>query len=260
MGKRHEAIGIKQVTRMEWYDYALNLILDGQNPNAIRTRLDEIIRERLQVGGYGERGEQTYTKAVTQVMKCWVSPDRDLIPFRDDALLYARRANFDMRPALHWAVTIAAYPFWHRVASQIGRLLSLQDSITQSQIRLRCFEAMGERSTVERSARRVIRTLVSWGLLKDSSVKGCYERAERVSVVDPDLAVLMLEAVLHAAADGRGAIGLLLNSPGLFPFQLPPMTGDLVSRRSERIEVVRYGLDDELLMLKGGGPRKGGAG
>lgn len=251
MGERHEAIGIKQVTRMEWYDYALNMILDGQNPITIRTRLDEFIRERLQDGGYGERGEQTYTKAVTQVMKCWVSPDRELIPFRDDALLYAREAETEMRPVLHWAVTIAAYPFWHRVASQIGRLLNLQGSITQSQIRLRCFEAMGERSTVERSARRVIRTLVAWGLLRDSTVKGCYERAEPVSVVDPDLVVLMLEAVLHAAPDGKGAIGLLLNSPALFPFHLPAMTGDLVSRRCDRIEVVRYGLDDELLKLKG---------
>ena len=29
------------------------------------------------------------------------------------------------------------------------------------------------------------------------------------------------------------------------------MTGDFVSQRNERIDVVRYGLDDELLKLKG---------
>jgi hypothetical protein len=251
MGKRHEAIGIKQVVRLEWYDYALDMLLDGQKPEQIRGQLDEFIRERLQSGGYGERGEQTYTKAVTQIMKCWVSPDRELILFRDNALLYARENKIEMRPALHWAMTVAAYPFWHRVAGQVGRLLNLQASVTQSQIRLRCFEAMGERSTVERSARRVIRSFVVWGVLKDSEAKGCYEKAAPVNVVDQNLAILILEAALHAAPEGKGVLGLLLDNPSFFPFQLPLMTGDFISQHSDRIDVVRYGLDDELLKLKG---------
>lgn len=250
MGKRHDAIGIKQVVRLEWYDYALTMLLDGDKPETIRARLDEFVRERLQTGGYGERGEQTYTKAVTQIMKCWVSPDRELVSFRDDALRYAKGASSKMMPALHWAVTVAAYPFWHRVACQVGRLLNLQDSVTQSQIRLRCFEAMGERSTVERSVRRVIRSFVAWGLLSDSTLKGCYERARPLKIVDHDLAILMLEAILHATPEGKSAMDLLLNNPGFFPFQLPPMTGDFVTKRSDRIDVVRYGLDDEFLNLR----------
>jgi len=27
MGKRHDAIGIKQVVRLEWYDYALDMLI-----------------------------------------------------------------------------------------------------------------------------------------------------------------------------------------------------------------------------------------
>lgn len=250
MGKRHDAIGIKQVVRLEWYDYALDMFLDGQQPKEIRVRLDEFIRERLQSGGYGERGEQTYTKAVTQIMKCWVSPDRELTAFRDNALLYARKSKREDRIALHWAMTIAAYPFWHRVAEQVGRLLNLQDSITQSQIRLRCFEAMGERSTVERSARRVIRSFVAWDVLADSTTKGCYEKSNPIYVLDPNLAILMIEAQLLAVPDGKGALCMLLNNPAIFPFQLPVMTGDFVSQRTDRIEMNRYGLDDELLKLK----------
>lgn len=251
MGKRHEAIGIKQVVRLEWYDYALDMLLDGQQPEQIRSQLDEFIGERLQSGGYGERGEQTYTKAVTQIMKCWVSPDRELVEFRNSALLHARKNKKELRPALHWAVTVAAYPFWYRVAGQVGRLLNLQNSITQGQIRQRCFENMGERSTVERSTRRVIRSFVAWGMLMDSEVKGCYEKASPVNVVDQNLAILMLEAALYATPEGKGTLGLLLNNPAFFPFLLPIMTGDFLSQRSDRIDVVRYGLDDELLKLKG---------
>jgi len=249
MGKRHEAIGIKQVVRLDWYDYVLDLLLDGQQPTDIRLQLDEFIRERLQSGGYGERGEQTYTKAVTQIMKCWVTPDRGLVAFRNDVLILARSTNKELRSALHWTVTVAAYPFWYRVASQVGRLLNLQDSITQSQIRLRCFEAMGERSTVERSVRRVIRSFVAWGLMQDSGTKGCYSKTSPVNVTDQYLAVLMVEASLLAIPEGKSAVGLLLNNPALFPFQLPMMTGNCVSQLNSRIAVARYGLDDDLLML-----------
>lgn len=250
MGKRHEAIGIKQVVRLEWYDYALDMLLEGLPAKEIRNQLDEFIRERLQSGGYGERGEQTYTKAVAQIMKCWVSPDRELTDFRDNALLYARENRNNMRMALHWAMTIAAYPFWHRVAGQVGRLLNLQDSVTQSQIRLRCFEAMGERSTVERSARRVIRSYVAWGALRDSETKGCYAKVASVIISDRNLAILLFEAALHANPEGKAALGLLSNSSAFFPFQFPMMTGDFVAQFTDRIDVVRYGLDDELLKLK----------
>ncbi len=111
MGKRHDAIGIKQVARLEWYDYALDMLLAGRPPKEIRSQLDEFIRERLQSGGYGERGAQTYTKAVTQIMKSWVTPCRELTAFRDSALMLTRENSRDVRMALHWAMTTAAYPF-----------------------------------------------------------------------------------------------------------------------------------------------------
>jgi hypothetical protein len=179
-----------------------------------------------------------------------VSPERELVKFRDRALAYAKSHKKDTRLGLHWAVTSAAYPFWFRVAEQVGRLLNLQSSVTQSQIRSRCFEAMGERSTIERSSRRVIRSFVAWNVLKDSDAKGCYERGGPDISLDEDLAILMLEAALQANSGGKAALNSLLNSPAFFPFQIPVMTGDFVSRHSERIEVVRYGLDDELLKLE----------
>lgn len=250
MGKRHEAIGIKQVVRLEWYDYVLDMLLEDKSAGEIRKHLDTFIAERLQRGGYGDRGEQTYTKAVTQIMKCWVTPGEEIVPFRDRALAYIRKHGREARLALHWSLTMAAYPFWFRVASQVGRLLNLQDSITQRQIRMRCFEAMGERSTIERSARRVIRSFVAWGVLKDSQAKGCYGKPAPVPVTDHHLAILMLEAALHATPDGKETLGTLLNNPAFFPFQLPMMSGDCVSQCNHWIDVIRYGLDDELLRLR----------
>ena len=68
---------------------------------------------------------------------------------------------------------------------------------------------------------------------------------------EQDLAIFLLEAALHATPEGKAALGLLLNNPAFFPFKLPVMTGDFVAQRTDRIDLVRCGLDDELLKLKG---------
>jgi hypothetical protein len=143
----------------------------------------------------------------------------------------------------------AAYPFWHNAAIQVGRLLNLQDQVTQQQITNRLKEQYGDRQTVSRYARCVIRSFVAWGVLKDSDVKGCYQKVAPVTLLDHNLAILMLEGALYALAEGKGRMDLLLNSPAFFSFQLPLMTGDFVSQHGDRIGVVRYGLDDELLRL-----------
>ena len=245
--KRLEAIGIKQVVRIEWYELALDMLIAGEKPEEIRKQLDEFISERLQRGGYGERGEQTYTKAVSQVMKCWVTPAKDLTAFRNRALALAH--DTAQRMPLHWAVTIAAYPFWFRVAAVVGRLLNLQDRVTQGQIRQRCFETMGERSTVERSTRRTIRSFVAWGTLKDSEVKGAYEKAPAVSISDLDSIAVLFEGVLHAMPESTGSLSWLVNNPAFFPFLIPMVAGDSVAQKNSGISIARYGLDDEYLLL-----------
>lgn len=59
------------------------------------------------------------------------------------------------------------------------------------------------------------------------------------------------ELFLESAIETKGVSKLLLNNSASFPFQYPVMTGIFISQRSDRINVVRYGLDDELMKLKG---------
>jgi hypothetical protein len=70
--------------------------------------------------------------------------------------------------------------------------------------------------------------------------------------MDTDLAILMIESALLATPDAKSALGLLTNNPALFPFQIPTMTGDYVSQRCDRMDVVRHGLDEELVKLREG--------
>jgi len=249
MGKRHEAIGVKQAIHFEWMQKAANLLLAGLDAKTIRQELHEFLADRKGNGSEGERSDQTRTFVVNNLMRIWVSPDPELILFRDASLAFLRE-NPAMSLAVHWGTISAVYPFWFNVARQTGRLLALQDQVTQTQIINRLKEQYGDRQTISRYARFVIRSFVAWGVLKDSEAKGCYEKAAPVSITGPNLAILMFESALLATPEPKGALGLLLNNPAFFPFQLPVMAGDFISQRSERIEVIRYGLDDELLKLK----------
>lgn len=250
MANRHEKLGIKQTIQKHWMDQTVQMMLAGMTDAEIRKALDHYLSTQKQSGGAGERGKKTYGMALG-ILASWFSPDKDLIPFRDGALDLARQLSSNQWLPLHWAVISASYPFWWNVALQVGRLLNLQDQVTQPQIFNRLKEQYGDRETVARNARYTVRSFVAWGVLKDAEAKGCYEKVAPVTIPDENLAILMFEAALHATPEGKGALGLLLNSPAFFPFQFPMMTGDFVSQRAERIEVARYGLDDELLKLSG---------
>jgi len=249
MDKRHETIGIKQVIRFEWMQKVANLLMAGLDDKTIRQELHEFLTYRKGNGSEGKRSDQTRTFVVNNLMKIWVSPDPDLIPFRDAALAFLQ-ANPSMDMAVHWGMISAVYPFWFNVARQTGRLLALQNLVTKTQIINRLKEQYGDRQTVFRYARFVIRSFVAWGALKDSNAKGCYEKAAPVSITNPNLAMLMFESALLATPGSKGVLGLLLNNPAFFPFQFPVMTGDFISQCNDRIDVVRYGLDDVTLILK----------
>lgn len=250
MSKRHEAIGIKQVIRIEWMQKAANLLLVGLDAKAIRQELHEFLADRKGSGSEDERSDKTRTFVVNNLMNIWVSPDPGLISFRD-ALLVFLREHSSMALAVHWAMVSAVYPFWFNVARQTGRLLTLQEQVTQTQIINRLKEQYGDRQTVFRYARYVLRSFVAWGVLKDSKAKGCYEKDTPVSIAHTNLAILMIESALLATPEAKGALGLLLNNSAFFPFRLPVMNGSFVSQYSDRIDILQHGLDDELLRLKG---------
>ena len=85
MGKRHEAIGIKQAIRFEWMQKAANLLLAGLDakPSA-RSCMSSSRTEKQRL-----RGERRIRPGPCgqQLMKIW-SPDPELIPFRDASLRF----------------------------------------------------------------------------------------------------------------------------------------------------------------------------
>ncbi len=251
MAKRHESIGIKQPVRREWMQQAANSMLAGLDPKKIRKELHGFIADQHRNGSKSKISDGNRAFTVNNLMRIWVTPDDELTGFRDAALKYLRN-NSAMETAVHWAMISAAYPFWFNVAFQTGRLLNLQHQITRPQIINRLKEQYGDRETITRNARYVIRSFVSWEVLNDTGNKGCYEKHRPQAISDKNIAILLIESALHASPSGKAALNILLTNPAFFQFQLPTISGDFIAQNSERIDVDRYSLDDEMLKLKEG--------
>lgn len=247
--KRHQSIGIKQTLRLEWLDKAAHLMLAGAEAPAIRQELTTFLSERKGDGSVGLRSAGTRDFAVQNVMKVWVAPDPELVGFRDEALAWLQ-ADPAGALAVHWSLVSAVYPFWFQVARQAGRLLALQEQATQAQVVQRLREHYGDRNTVIRCAQFVLRSFVAWGVLEDCPAKGAYQKAAPLAVRDPRLGLLLLEGALHATPEGKAELSLLASHPALFPFRLPPLSGAWAEQHSHRLEVTRYGLDQESLSVK----------
>lgn len=244
---RHQAVGIKQAIRYEWMQKTTNLLLAGLSADEIRAELHTYLEDRMGSGRRGDRSPTARSFAVSILMSTWITPDPVLTKLRDAALVLARGQG-SSEIAAHWAMISAAYPFWHNIARQVGRLLALQDQITMKQVIARTVEHYGDRQTVTRNAQFVVRSFAYWQVLGEADSAGFYTRAPK-QPVPADAAALLLEAALHAIPTGQETLSVLVNSPAFFPFQLPVVNGDMLA--GERVSVNRYGLDAELVGLVG---------
>ena len=248
MGTRHDTIGVKQVIPLEWIRKTARFMRAGMIAKEIRQELHAALSATGKQVQSGERSAWTRTFLVNNLMAIWPSPAAELTPFRDRAL-HTLRDNPAQEVAIHWAMISAVYPFWFNTARHTGRLLNLQAQATQAQIVSRLKEQYGDRQTVSRYARFVVRSFVDWGVLKDTGATGCYQQAEAISVVDRDLTSLLLHAALLATPEGKAPLRVLLGNPAFFPFHLSTISGEALIGDAPCLKLVRYGPDDELLTL-----------
>ena len=142
---------------------------------------------------------------------------------------------------------MAVYPFFGTVAEATGRLLHLQGTAAAAQVHRRVREQLGERETVSRAARRILRAFVDWGVLVETVEKGLYRGASKQSVQDVQLLIWTIKAILIAKGNRPQTLFAALRGPHLFPFDIePPPIRDLED--CPAIEITWHGLNQDVLL------------
>lgn len=251
---RASQVGISQRIRVEWLDATVNLVLAGNGSAAIQECLHRMLAEKLSVGSDAARGSRQ--KAVTILMKVWRNVPPGLEPLRDAGLKLYPALDADHCHALHWGMTMAAYPFWGTVAAQTGRLLRLQGTARAAQVQRRIRERHGERQTVARATARVLRSYVDWNVLADTETKGVYALGAKREIEKPEVAAWLCEAMLRTRAATVARTNGLLGHTAFFAYGLPPLTAWQLAAQSSRLEASRQALDEEVLMLRSEAPER----
>lgn len=248
MKRRKNQIGFSQRVRLEWLEFTANLVLAGNDKSAINEALQELLKDKVSIGGEAERGNRE--KIITILMKVWLKPPDGLESLRVDGLELLKRVPRPDRIAVHWGMVMAVYPFWASVASHVGRFLRLQGTAAAAHIQRRVREQYGERETVSRAARRVLRSFIDWGVLSEMGKKGVYSQGLSLYVEEPPIVAWLIEASLHARSNGYAPLKDLVESTVLFPFRFKHLATERLLATSPRLDLLRHGLDDELVMLR----------
>jgi len=142
MNDRRAQIGFSQRIRLEWFEKTANLILAGNDKTAVKDSLQEMLKDKVSVGGQAVRGNRE--KAITILMKTWLTVPSGLEALRNEGLKILQRLPRKDRVAVHWGMALATYPFWGAVAAHTGRLLRLQGTAAAAHIQRRIKEQYGE--------------------------------------------------------------------------------------------------------------------
>ena len=243
-------IGFSQRIQLDWLECTAALMLAEQTRDQIETALQAFLCDKLSVGGTAPRGNRE--KAITILLRTWVSVPHRLQPFRNDGLRHVQRLPTYEHLIVHWGMTMAVYPFFGVVAETADRLVRLQGTCAASHVQRRIREQLGERETVARAARRILRCFVDWGVLQETRKKGVYQTALVRSAQDKQLATWLAEAALIASGSDTGALKTLIQTPALFPFHVAPLyAADLENHG--RLELFRQSFDEDMVTLRSSG-------
>jgi hypothetical protein len=241
-------IGFSQRIRLPWLEAAASLARAGYVRAEARRALQDLLSDQVSVGSEAERSNRE--KVITILLRTWIAVPQGVQALRDEGLEFRQLLSADQHLAVHWGMVMAAYPFFARVAESTGRLLRLRGTLAAGQIQRRLREELGERETVARAARRVLRSFHDWQVLEESGHRGVYRPARAHAISDSRLAAWLLEATLIAARSPSLPLLALLQSPALFPFSLPVLKAAEFSDRG-RLSVYRQGLDQDVVAIAG---------
>ena len=238
---RRVTLGFDRKLDLAWLDAAAAAAARGDTLADARKQLYAVLDGVVK--GDGPRSGRG--KTITVLSRIWLNPGLDA--FRGRAVTALEQADAGERLAIHWAMCAGTHPFFVDVAAAVGRLVRMQGDVAQAQVVRRVAETWGDRSTLHRAVQRTCRTLIEWGVLQETDMRGVYQAKEGRVSVRCNTARLLVEGMLLGGKRPAAPLAELVRHPALFPFSLTLSGGELRAAREFRVD--RQGLDVDVVGL-----------
>lgn len=241
---RRANIGFDRRIDLEWLDAAADKAALGAAPAEMRTHLWNVLKDVIS----GDKLNSARGKTVTVLNHIWGEVPERATELRDRAIAQLPSCTAAERLSLHWAMMLGTYPIFTDIAGAVGRLLRLQGSFTLAQLTRRLVAVWGQRSTVERAAQRIVRSMILWDVLQETAPRGTYSAASPLRPVGAAVGKVLIEALLIDADQDSIPLDQLIGHPAVFPFEIRTNVRDV--RDSPEFRVHREGLDSDFVELR----------
>lgn len=241
---RRAHIGFDRRIDIEWLDAAAAQAVSGASPKEMRAFLWKLLDGVIS----GDKAQSARGKTVTVLNHIWGEAVGRRAALCQRATAQLASCTPEERLALHWAMMVGSYPVFTDVAAAAGRLLTLQGSFTLSHLTRRLAASWGERSTLGRAAQRIVRSMIQWRALQDTSVRGEYRGVPGRIPVSHTVGLVLVEAILVDADESSISLDQLIGHPALFPFDVDVNESHV--RNAPPFQVHRQGLDIDHVELR----------
>lgn len=241
---RRKTIGFDRRLAFDWLEATASRAAAGASLEELRAGMWQYLEGKVS----GDKFNSDRGKTMTVLIRIWAKVPAVAQPLQARAIEAYGKAGSKERLALHWTMMLATYPVFSDVTATAGRLLALQDTFSLSQLTKRMVAQWSERPVLVKSTQRIIRSLVEWGTLADTTTRGVYAQSPKSIDVSKELALLLCEALLIDNDYHTLPANQLLDHPALFPFAHQLTLADL--RETDTVEVHRQGIGSDVVELQ----------
>lgn len=187
-------------------------------------------------------------KTLTLLNRLWLDPRPELVAFADRGVA-AWKGGTGVPPAvLAWGMTLAAYPFFAKVAELVGRLTAIQGDCRATEVHRRMEELFGQREGTRRMTNMALQTQADWGAIERTNRGQLIVRCSPIQLNDDRIAAWLIEAALRCV--GRAVPASTVGSMAvIYPFALAMPLAMVIARAGE-LELRHEGPGQQLLDIR----------
>jgi len=236
--KNRFLIGFDRYVQLDWCAAALEVATGVKTVEQAKEEVANVLT-----------GIDSRRKTFDILKRLWISPLPAYSNFVERGLeLFKQQGQSSVAP-LNWGCAMVTYPFFGHTSEITGRLIAMQGDCSIKEIQRRMAEIYGDRESVSRAVSRVLQSQENWGVLERVEDGKRLIREQAISIVNEQVALWLIEAVLRFHGKAIAAATLPSLSV-LYPFSFDQSLAYIVSK-SPMLELRSEGANQQFVALRG---------
>jgi hypothetical protein len=182
-----KAVGFDQKILLDHLNYTMNEVSCTKKEEMYK-KLDQYLIKDI-------KGYKSRKNATTILIKIWYLDKKINTSIQKRAFELLPQLDSQERIALHWGMTLLAYPFFKDITREIGRLASRQHDFSSSQVYRKIKELYGDRRRVEVAYQAVLTSMKNWGVIIQKK-QGVYVLPEKIIIFNNNIINWLTEVAI----------------------------------------------------------------